>query len=38
LIGLMRGQDRAPAILGMVLSGLCVLVFFAIPLIGALCR
>ena len=38
VIALIRGQDRARAIVGVVLSGLCVLFFFRMPLIMTLCR
>ena len=38
VIGLMRGQDRAAAIVGLVLSGVSLLFFFGFPLLLVLCR
>jgi hypothetical protein len=38
LIGLLRGQHRTAAIGGMVVSGLCVLCFFGLPLLSMLCK
>jgi hypothetical protein len=34
----LRGQSRTAAIVGLVLSGLCVVFFFGMPLITMLCR
>ncbi len=38
LIGLVRGQNRTVAIVGMVISGLCALFFFGMPLLSMLCK
>ena len=38
LIGLVRGQNRTAAIVGMVVSGLCALFFFGMPLLSLLCK
>ncbi|HEY9175744.1 MAG TPA: hypothetical protein VI136_25985 [Verrucomicrobiae bacterium] len=38
LIGFLRGQNRTAAIGGMVISGLCVLCFFGLPLLRLLCK
>ena len=38
LIGLVRRQSRAAAVMGIGLSGLCLLLFFGLPLLSLLCR
>jgi hypothetical protein len=38
LIGLARGADRAAAVAGMLLSGLCMALLFGLPLLVRLCR
>jgi hypothetical protein len=38
VIGLVQRQNRAAAISGMVLSGLCMMVFFAFPLLMMICK
>ena len=38
LIGLVHGRNRGAAIAGMLLSGLCLVVFFGMPLLIQLCR
>jgi hypothetical protein len=38
LIGLVHGRSRVAAIVGMLLSGLCLVVFFGMPLLIQLCR
>jgi len=38
LIALIRGQDRAAAVAGLVLSGLSMAFLFGLPLLVSLCR
>jgi hypothetical protein len=38
VVALVRGHNRAAAIVGLVLSGLTVLLLFGYPLLVALCR
>ena len=38
VIGLVRGPDRVAATIGLVLSGLCLLLFVGFPLLTSLCK
>jgi hypothetical protein len=38
VVGLSRGHERKIAIASMVISGLCMLLVFGVPILDALCR